>query len=191
MKRPINKSTYLLVNLLRGILFLALIISIFLIFKKYVRVDFFYWLKPVYERPAIVMTIFLVSEIVFGIIPPEVFMIWALRWNDPNIYIGIVAFLTFLSYGSGVIGFFVGRYFNTTRLYQIIKKRYLGKYERRLNMYGVYLIIVAALTPLPFSAICMIVGAVRYPFNKFLVHALFRLIRFAAYSWFIWQANAV
>lgn len=186
-----DKTKFLFKNLLRGITWLAIIIAVFLAYKKFGKAILFEWLDPMLNRPILVYLIFLISEIVFGIIPPEVFILWALRSSNMIEYAGIVMLLAILSYGSGIVGFFIGRYLKDTRFYRILRYRRFYKYEGKLREYGLYLIIVAALTPLPYSAISMLVGAVRFPFKKFLFYSLTRFIRFATYSWIIWEANLI
>ena len=46
-----------------------------------------------------------------------------------------------------------------------MKKYIIGKYERKINMYGGIAVVIAALTPLPFSATSAVVGAIGYPIN--------------------------
>lgn len=117
-------------------------------------------------------------------------MIWALRNGIVFEYSMLILLLAVLSYIAGLIGYFFGRYLNTTLLYRFIRMKFLRKMERMLNIYGLYIIIVAALTPLPFSGVSMLVGSVKYPLKKYILYSLFRFGRFAIYSWFIWKANA-
>ncbi|MEM9337381.1 MAG: VTT domain-containing protein [Bacteroidota bacterium] len=146
-------------------------------------------LGPVYEKPVIIYSIFLASEIIFGIIPPEFFMIWSLRSEVLLTYIYNVASLSLISYAAGVIGFFIGQYLNNTRFYKEMKKRVFGKFEKHLTDYGGFLVVVASLTPIPFSGIAMLVGSVKYSFKSYLYFSLFRFVRFFAYSAVIWEAN--
>ncbi len=185
-----NKSAFFFRNLLRGLIWLALIIAVFWFLKNKVEVNYLAWLEPVYSNSTIVILIYITSEILIGIIPPEVFMIWALQDGGVFIYAMLIFVLAALSYMAGLIGYFFGRYLNTTLLYRFIRRKFLKKMERMLNIYGLYIIIVAALTPLPFSGVSMLVGSVKYPLKKYILYSLFRFARFAVYSWFIWKANA-
>lgn len=191
MSQKVKKSTFLFRNLFKGLIWLAFIIVLFILYKKFVHVDYLSWLTPVSDNPEIVYSIFLVSEIAVGIIPPEIFMIWALRYGNLSGYIGIIASLAVISYLAGIIGYFIGRYLNTTILYRFFRRKFLGKSEKLLNIYGLYLIIVAAITPVPFSGVAMLIGSVRYPFRKYVLFSLTRFVRFAAYSWIIWEANTL
>lgn len=146
-------------------------------------------LGPIYDRPTIVYLVFLASEVIFGIIPPEFFMIWSLKDELLADYVYDIIGLSTISYVAGIIGFGIGAYLKNTRFYRIMKVRVFGKFEKHLNNYGGFLVIVAALTPLPFSGIAMLVGSVHYSFRKYLWFSLFRFLRFIAYGFVIWEAN--
>ncbi|HHP7242282.1 MAG TPA: VTT domain-containing protein [Cyclobacteriaceae bacterium] len=184
-----DKTRFLITNLIKGLAWLAVLIGLLIYAKNKLNFDFFELISPISEKPFLIFSIFFASEVVFGIIPPEIFMFWSLRNGLVSHYVGNIITLSVLSYISGYIGFFIGSYLNQTRLYRILKINFLGKYERLLNKYGGFLLIVAALTPLPFSGICMLIGAVKYPIRKFFTFTLFRFLRFIVYSYIIWEAN--
>ncbi len=184
-----DRSRFFLRNLLRGILFLTVIIGGYVVAKKYLGFDLKEIMGPLYESPKTVFTIFWISEVVFGIIPPEFFMIWSQRHEDLNLFISNVLLLMTISYAAGIVGYWFGAYLNTTRAFRFVKNKVFGKFEEHFNNYGGFLVIVAAMTPLPFSGICMLVGSVHYPFSRFLVFAMARFIRFTAYAYIIWQAH--
>lgn len=189
MDNPQKKSVFLIRNLAKGIIWLGVIISLFFILKKYVDINYLKWLAPVYERPFLVFLIFTLSEIMIGIIPPEIFMLWGLRDGVVTHYVYIVIILAVISYLAGFIGYLFGSFLDTTRIYRFLRRKFLSKSQRLLNTYGLYLIIVAALTPLPFSGISMLVGSVSYPLRKYIFYSATRFIRFGLYGWIIWEAN--
>ncbi len=184
-----NKRRFLIRNLLRGFLWLAVIVVGFIYLRKNYDFTLETVLGPVYDEPTIVYLIFLASEVIFGIIPPEFFMIWSLRNEVLTDYINNVIALSAISYVAGIIGFGIGAYLKNTRFYRLMKVRVFGKFEKHLNNYGGFLVVVAALTPLPFSGIAMLVGSVHYSFKKYLWFSLFRFLRFIAYGIVIWEAN--
>jgi membrane protein YqaA with SNARE-associated domain len=191
LKKKREETVFFVKNLLKGFLMLAIIVVAYVLLKDRIDPENFDWLRPFYERPIIVYAIFIVSEVLIGIIPPEFFMIWATRHDDVNVYIYLILILTVVSFAAGIIGYWIGRYFNRTRYYRLLKRRFFGKYEKYLIRFGGFLIIVASLTPLPFSGIAMLVGSIRYPFRKYLYFSAFRFLRFAAYSYVIWQAHTL
>lgn len=184
-----DRRKFLLRNLLRGFLWLAVIVIAFIYARKNYDFTLEAVLGPVYDRPSVVYFIFLASEVIFGIIPPEFFMIWSLRSEVLFNYINNIVALSAISYIAGIIGFGIGAYLKNTRFYRIMKIRVFGKFEKHLNNYGGFLVIVASLTPLPFSGIAMLVGSVHYSFKKYMWFSLFRFLRFLAYGIVIWEAN--
>lgn len=184
-----DRRRFLLKNLLRGLLWLAVIVVAFIYARKNYDFSLETILGPVYDQPTVIYLIFLASEVIFGILPPEFFMIWSLRSGVLINYINNIIALSTISYIAGVIGFGIGVYLKNTQFYKGMKKRVFGKFEKHLNMYGGFLVIVAALTPLPFSGIAMLVGSVHYPFKKYLWFSLFRFLRFLVYGIIIWEAN--
>ncbi len=184
-----DKNKFLLRNLAKGLVWLAVIVFGYLYLRKNYDFTLESVLGPVYERPSIIYLIFLASETIFGIIPPEFFMIWSLRSEILQNYVNNIIALSTISYISGIIGFGIGAYLKNTQFYKQMKKRVFGKFEKHLNNYGGFLVVVAALTPLPFSGIAMLVGSVHYSFKKYLLFSLFRFVRFVAYGIVIWEAH--
>ncbi|MEQ8906908.1 VTT domain-containing protein [Ekhidna sp.] len=184
-----DRRRFLIRNLLRGFAWLAVIVIAFIYARKNYDFTLEAVLGPVYDRPTVVYFIFLASEVIFGIIPPEFFMIWSLRSELLANYINNIIALSAISYAAGIIGFGIGAYLKNTRFYRIMKYRVFGKFEKHLNNYGGFLVVVAALTPLPFSGIAMLVGSVHYSFKKYLWFSLFRFLRFLVYGIVIWEAN--
>ena len=184
-----SKTYYVIINLLKGFIWLGAFILIYIFFKKYIDINYLKWLHPLFDNEPLIILIFLVSEIVIGIIPPELFIIWALRDDHLNNFVFRISLLAVISYCAGIIGYFIGHYLNKSLFYRWAKKRFLSKLDRRLQSFGMYLIIIAAMTPLPFSGVSMLVGSVRYPFNKYVLFALSRFVRFGLYALIFWQID--
>ena len=184
-----EKTQFFLYNLLRGLFFLVVTIAGYFVAKKYLGLDLKEMMGPLYESPKTVFSMFWISEVVFGIIPPEFFMIWSQRHEDYNLFVSNVIAFMVISYVAGVIGYWFGAYLNTTKAYGFLKKGVFGKFESQFNKYGGFLVIVAAMTPIPFSGVCMLVGSARYSFSRFLFFALTRFVRFTAYAYVIWQVH--
>lgn len=185
-----SRERFLVLNLLKGILWLLLIIAA-VIAAGTMDVDYNRLLEPFYEYPLLVYSIFTLSEVIIGVIPPGIFMMWALKEAPLEEYVFILFILATISYIAGYIGYIFGRWFNGTALYAYLHKKYMERVEVYLHKYGMFLIIVAALTPVPFSASCMLVGAVRYSRKSFLLYALSRFLGFALHGWIVWEANQV
>ncbi len=184
-----EKYSFLFRNLLKGLLWLVGIIVIFKLSEYFLgdRVEQF--LKYSEDKYLLIFSIYSLSELVFGVIPPELFMIWATEHNSIEKYTFIIMLLTVLSYIAGVIGYAFGSFFNSTRLYRYLRRKRFKKLEHYLNKFGGFLVIVSALTPIPFSATSMLMGAAKYPFKSYLIYSLFRFVRFIVYAFIIWEAS--
>lgn len=183
------KFKFFIKNLVRGILTLALLVLGVILLNKNLEGGGFEWATNLH--PLLVYFVFLTSEVVFGIIPPEFFMIWSVDSGLFDIYALDILFLSIISFGAGVVGYYIGSIFIFTAWFGRFKTKYLHKYEKLLLQYGGFLIFVGAMTPLPYSAICMLVGAYNYPFSKFLFYSSFRFLRYALYAFIIYQALQV
>jgi len=183
------KSSFFIRNLAKGLLWLAVIVALFVFAKHNVDSETLIRFEPVFEHTILILCIFTASELVIGIVPPELFMIWSLRSGEVHTYVIYILLLTLISYLAGLAAYFFGRYLHNTRLYQFLRNKYLQKSELMLQEYGLYLILVAALTPVPFSGVAMLVGAVHYPVKNYIYLSLCRFIKFAVSAWVIWEAN--
>ncbi|HMR57482.1 MAG TPA: VTT domain-containing protein [Cyclobacteriaceae bacterium] len=175
-------------NLVRGLIGFVVIITVFILMEGYIQDNFQSHIGEIRANPGILYGIYTLSEIVFGILPPELFMmIWILDHIDVSGFIVNLSILTVISYGAGVLGYYIGNKFSKTAFYQNrIRDKYLKQYEKNLKKFGGYLVFVGAVTPVPFSATCMLAGSVNMNFKNFLLICITRVIRFAVYGWMVW-----
>lgn len=192
-KKDLFKAKYLLTNLGKGLLWLMVIIGIFLIVKKYYGNVYQDFMDAISDQPLLVFLTFTLSEVFFGIIPPELFMIWAMKVKEGSkiSYILIVVALATLSYIAGILGYYFGLRFSKSGLYIGLRDKFASQFEKNVKRFGGYMIAVAALTPIPYSAVCMLTGAARFNFGNFLLLGIFRLARFVVYGFIMWQVNKI
>lgn len=183
------KFKFFIKNLLRGLLTLGVIVIAIVLMNNNLEEGKLEWLTNLH--PLLVYFVFLISEVIFGIIPPAFFMFWSVDGGIFDFFVFDILFLSIISFGAGILGYQIGAILEHTPWFARFKNRFLNKYEKLLMRYGGFLIFVAALTPLPYSGICMLVGAYRFPFKKFLLYASTRFLRFALFSYIIWEAVKV
>ncbi|GIV38027.1 MAG: membrane protein [Cyclobacteriaceae bacterium] len=182
-----TRSGFLFKNILRGILWFAVVIAVFLLAEEYIRSAFQSDIEALQDKPVLLFMVFFASEVLFGLIPPEFFMLlWMLHKVSLAEYIINLSVLTVLSYLAGIIGYLIGNNFSRTRAYKKLYVRYLLQYEHQLRRYGLFLVLVAAITPIPYSATCMLAGSVNLSFRDFLLISIARIVRFAAYGYLVW-----
>lgn len=180
-----SRSRFFFKNLLRGLAWFAVIITAYILVQEELQV-YEPQINKIGDNLVLLLGIFTVSEIVFGILPPEIFM---LIWQTKGVvseYVLNLTVLTFISYGAGIAGYFIGYYFTKTKAFAKIYDKYLKSNEANLKKYGGFLVVVGAVTPVPYSATCMLAGSVKYPFKTFLLICITRIIRFALYGWMVW-----
>lgn len=184
-----EKYQYLVLNLLKGFVWLALIIGAYLVFKIYFDDSFDELMLNIVNRPILIVSVFTLSELVFGIIPPELFMIWAVHQDSISLFITYTILFGTISYLAGATGYYFGHRFSMTTLYTKITSKFADDMESNVRKYGGFMLFIAAATPVPYTAVCMIMGASKYNFYNFLLIGLSRIVRFGVYGYMIWEVN--
>ena len=135
--------------------------------------------------PAGLISVFFFSEVSFGFITPELLIVWADETLKPN---WMLALLATLSYTAGIASYFIGRFWSTRK---IVRERILERNATtmdQLRRFGGLLIILAALTPLPYPIVCQLSGMTKYPFKYFVWITLVRFLRFGLYGALLFSA---
>ncbi|MCL1821853.1 MAG: VTT domain-containing protein, partial [Prolixibacteraceae bacterium] len=181
---------FFLKNIAKGLAGFAVVILIYLLF-----IEFFFkndpdaWMEKFYSRPTIIYAIYFASEFFFGIIPPEFFMIWALHKGGTLHYVLNVFFFAVVSYVAGYSMFIIGKLLNKRLYAKLMERKFFGNLFPMVKKYGLFLVIVAAFTPLPYSATSLVVGASGYSQKNFLIAALSRFARYAMYGFIVYQTH--
>lgn len=184
------RMQFLLKNGAKGVAWLLLLLAAYFLFKELVlsrAPDA--WIDQVYARPMLVYLVYCFSEFFFGIFPPELFMIWAINKDTVAHYFINLAFFASVSYAMGYLTFLIGQAVHKRPTFRLFRIKFLKEMFPLLKKYGLFLIIIAALTPLPWAAISLLVGSAGYPSKKYLKYALFRFLRFAVYGYIIYQTH--
>ncbi len=185
-----SKIVFLLKNLGRALIYAIVIGVAYYLFKEYiVSENQEVWLNKFYSNAPLIYLIYTGSEVFFGLFPPEFFMLWAYHKGEVIQYVLNLTFFAGISYGAGYLAFFIGRFLRKTVIFRYMSRKFFMKYWPMFRKYGSVLIIAAALTPLPWALISMLVGSTEYPLKRFTLFALFRILRFAFYGYIIFQTH--
>ena len=167
-----KNALYLLLSLLfiiAVILFVQHLIDIDQLFKAVLR-----------DLPTVdIFILFFFSESLLGLIPPDIFIVWTKTLSHPYL---AVALLSVLSYIGGINSYILGQQANR---FAKIRKHVLEKgekYAKQIKRWGQAVIIIAALFPLPFAMVCVVAGMAKFPFKRFLIITLTRILRFFVYA---------
>lgn len=131
-----------------------------------------------------VLSVFFISETLLGLIPPEIFIAWSGKLNTPWLYLSILALL---SYGGGLISYWLGRLITKIPFVHDYLEVKMEKQLKNSKKWGGFLIMVGALLPLPFSIACLAAGIIKFSFNNVMLYGSLRLVRFAIYGLLIFN----
>lgn len=167
-------------TLKKAIIPLILLIIALIVVDTYV-IDFsnlFTYITQTYA-PLNILFVFLISESLLGLVPPEIFIAWSNKMPQPIVYLSLLATL---SYIGGIISYFIGRWvFTIPKVYAYMEGK-MKKHLKQIRKWGGFLIIVGALLPIPYSMTSMAAGMIHYKFRNYLMFGLLRFVRFYLYA---------
>jgi hypothetical protein len=174
---------------IKALIWLAAIVGGYFLFEKFVPHQWNQYLAPFTKNPELIFIIFFTSETLFGIIPLEFFILWAKK--EPLLtYIFYVILLSVLSYFGAFVAYWAGtqakRFTFLKRLTQLDSFQY---YANIYSKFGGFVIILSALTPLPFATISFLSATFQFPVKKYILYSATRFARFALLGWFLWTVG--
>lgn len=178
--------TFLRSNLLKLGASIIIILGLFYVIDHYIinLDEAMAWVTEILS-PIGVVSLFFISEVSIGFITPELLIVWADETVSPR---WTLVLLATLSYGAGIVSYFLGRYWATRK---VVRERILERHAQtmeQLRRFGGLLIILAALTPLPYPIVCQLCGMNKYPFKYFVWITLVRFLRFGLYGALLFSA---
>lgn len=153
--------------------------------------------RPVYSWIVFILT---VCESIFLFVPPEVFMTPPIIANKRRA-VPIVTAAALGSVVGGAIAYMIGAWlYDSVGMWLITTFSNPELIESTVRpmftKYGVLIIVLTAVTPIPYKLLAIWLGFIGFPIWIFLgVSALFRTARFAIVGYLLWQfqerANAI
>lgn len=161
------------------------IVAAMLLFELYTPGIAYYFAEfSLLVSKELVLITFFVSETLLGLVPPDLFIMWAEQFSSPYAVVGLLAMLSYLA---GLLSYFLGlRLVRWKSVSNYVNVKF-GKHFAMLRSWGGFIVVVAALLPLPFSTMCMGAGMLKFSFKSLAILGLFRLVRFFVYAFFIFQ----
>jgi membrane protein YqaA with SNARE-associated domain len=157
-------------------LYFVIVVPLVIIGKRVIDLNqVFHYLTDNFTDGFVLITFF-VSESFLGMIPPDLFMIWATKFDSPFL---ILMILGLLSYIGGIFSYLIGYWLSKRPKIKAYSERALNKYILLAGKWGGAFIIIAALFPFsPFSMVVIAVSLLKYPFRLYLLFGLSRIARF-------------
>jgi membrane protein DedA with SNARE-associated domain len=188
-----EKKHFVLKYILQAMLSLLVIIGAFFLFKiLYFDHNPEYWIDMFYGNRLAVYLIYMGSEVFFGLFPPEIFMFWAINAGAGSIfsYVLNIVFFAAVSMAAGHLTYWFGRYLARKYGKRIRKQKKIAEYLPMVRKFGGIIILISAMTPLPWATISMIMGVIAYKYKYYTLFALARILRFAINGFLIFQTGS-
>ncbi len=132
--------------------------------------------------------VFFVSETVVSPLPPDLILLIVASSDLSDAWEAPVAILALLSTLGGHLGWLLGWRLAEAGLVRRVLGRHHGRSLAVMQRYGVWAVVLAALTPLPWSVTSWTAGALRMPWRLYLLGSLTRFPRVVVYYVFIHAA---
>lgn len=126
-----------------------------------------------------VLPIFFLSESILGLIPPDFFITWSEQFEAPFLWLTI---LGTISYAGGIMSYFLGKLILHYPKFKAWIEKKNDIFFVRIRKWGGWVIVFAALFPLPFATTATVAGMVKYPLSSFMLYGLTRYLRFYIYG---------
>ncbi len=129
--------------------------------------------------------IFVISftEAIIQPVPPDPFITGGTAFGLVPINAALVA--TIGSVSGGLVAYILGKFLGEPVFLKLFKKKWYEKGEILFRKYGIWAVIVAGLTPIPFKVICWLAGIFEMPVLGFILGAIIgRLPRFVIMAYF-------
>lgn len=181
-KVKLTKEELADVDIRRNLLKLGIILGVFFILIAFMNILLgeqievlgHQWVES-FGYPGIFISTFIMDTFLSPISPDFVLLIYVA--GEVNI-LGVIMVISSASILAGNAGYFIGRFLGNRKA---VRKR-IEPYERKghylMGKYGIWAVIVGAMTPIPFSAVCWIAGMLEMDYKQFFVGTLWRIPRF-------------
>lgn len=134
--------------------------------------------------PIGILGVFLASESLLGLVPPELFIAWAGKSTMPITFLSLLALA---SYIGGIISYFMGKAITLIPSVHSSLEDKMSKHIKNTQKWGGFLIVVGALLPIPFAMTSIAAGLINYKFRYYLLFGLLRFLRFYGYALVIFK----
>jgi membrane protein YqaA with SNARE-associated domain len=116
------------------------------------------------------------------IVPATVDILWPVveTWDT----VIVISLLSIASILGGFFGYLIGRYLNHFQFVKDVTASYRDYGEKLIEKYGVWAVVLASLTPIPYSTVSWIAGMLKLDWRHYLIGAAFRIPRLIIYYYF-------
>ncbi|MCB0378595.1 MAG: VTT domain-containing protein [Bdellovibrionales bacterium] len=177
--------------LVRGGLFLIILVAFILLiaftFEPQLR-GFAQWLHTSFGIWGLMALVFF-ADLIVSPVPPDVALFFLGQSPFHNYWFFIVPLLGAISTFSGLCGWALGHKLQHLKIFARIIENFGEENRGAAKKFGFWMVVIGALTPLPFSLTCWLAGIFKLPFGVFIAAAAVRIPRFIIYYWAIFFSS--
>lgn len=180
-------------HFLRGLAFLILLVILIfglaLTFEPQLK-SAAQWLIDQFGFLGIGIMVF-VSDLIISPIPPDAALFFMGKSTMHEQWMIWVPILGLISSLAGICGWWIGKKLQHFRVVKRTLAYFAAEHRHSIKRFGFWMVVLGALTPLPFSITCWLAGIFKLSFSSFVVACLFRVPRFVVYYWAIFYSGEV
>ena len=136
------------------------------------------------------ITVF-IADLIISPIPPDAALFFIGKSPMHEQWMIWVPLLGCISTMAGICGWFIGRRLQHLAFVQRFLAYFGEEHRGSIKRFGFWMVLLGAMTPLPFSLTCWLAGMFKLNFKTFLTACLFRVPRFVLYYWAIFYSGEV
>jgi membrane protein YqaA with SNARE-associated domain len=107
------------------------------------------------------------TESIIQPVPPDPFITGGTALGLKPLTAALIASLG--SVLGGIVAYFLGKYLGEPVFKKLFGEKYFSKGEELFKKYGIWAVIVAAVTPIPFKVVCWLAGIFEMPLLAFVL----------------------
>ena len=110
------------------------------------------------------------TESIIQPIPPDPFITGGTAFGLDVLKAAVIA--AFGSVLGAVVGYFLGKFLGEPVAKKLLSEKYYEKGELLFRRYGIWAVIIAGITPIPFKVICWLAGIFEMPILGFVLASI-------------------
>ena len=138
------------------------------------------WIEGFYnsQYAALILGIIALAESIFFPIIPDIFLI-SISILKPETAIWMALITVIGSITGAVIGYHISKLIGIKFIHRFIKQKHLESAYNLFQKYGIWVILIAAFTPIPYKIFVIAAGFFQYNFKQFIIASIIgRSVRF-------------
>ena len=180
-------------HIIRGTVFLFILVGfIFLLalsLEPQIR-EFSEWLRTNFGIWGLGGIVF-IADLIISPVPPDAVLFIISKSSLHESWLILVPLFGVVSSAAGVCGWLIGKRLQHISFIKRFIDQFTVEHGDAIKRFGFWMVVLGALTPLPFSLTCWLAGIFKLPFKTFIVACLCRVPRFVLYYWAIFYSGEI